>query len=39
MIMMIIRVPRNSSNRIQSSQPPENIIVAIRAQLRYIRHS
>lgn len=39
MIMMMIRVPRNSSNRIQSSQPPENIIVAIRAQLRYIRHS
>lgn len=39
MIMMIIRVPRNSSNRIQSSQPPENIIVAISAQLRYIRHS
>ncbi len=39
MIMVIIRVPRNSSNRKQSSQPPENIIVAIRAQLRYIRHS
>jgi MFS family permease len=39
MIIVLIRLPKNSSNRIQSSQPPENIIGAIRAQLRYIRHS
>jgi MFS family permease len=38
MIMVITRVPRNSTRK-QSSQPPENIIGAIRAQLRYIRHS
>lgn len=39
MIIVLIRLPKNSSNRIQSSQPSENIIGAIRAQLRYIRHS
>ena len=37
MIVVLIRLPRKSN--VQSSQPPENIIGAIRAQIRYIRNS
>ncbi|MDQ6667429.1 MAG: MFS transporter [Thermoproteota archaeon] len=37
MIVVLLRLPRKSN--VQSSQPPENIIGAIRAQIRYIRNS
>jgi MFS family permease len=37
MIIVIIRLPRKSN--VQSSQPHETIIGAIRAQIRYVRYS
>ncbi len=37
MIIVIIRLPRKSN--VQSFQPPETIIGAIRAQIRYVRYS
>jgi MFS family permease len=37
MIIVLSRLPRKS--HVQSSLPPENIIGAIRAQIRYVRHS
>jgi predicted MFS family arabinose efflux permease len=40
MIMVLIRLPRKAANiQQQSSLPPENIIGAIRAQIRYVRYS
>ncbi|HEX5891501.1 MAG TPA: MFS transporter [Nitrososphaeraceae archaeon] len=39
MIIVISRLPKNSQINQQSSLPPENIIRAIRAQIRYIRYS
>ena len=39
MIIVLSRLPRNSHIHKQSSLPPENIIRAIRAQIRYVRHS
>ncbi len=39
MIMVLIRLPRKSNVHQQSSLPPENIIGAIRAQIRYVRYS
>jgi MFS family permease len=38
MIMVLIRLPRKDNIQ-QSSLPPENIIGAIRAQIRYVRYS
>ena len=39
MIIVLSRLPRNSHIHKQSSLPPENIIRAIRAQIRYVRYS
>ena len=39
MIIVLSRLPKNSQINQQSSLPPENIIRAIRAQIRYIRYS
>ena len=39
MIIVLSRLPRNSHTHKQSSLPPENIIRAIRAQIRYVRYS
>ena len=39
MIIVLSRLPRNSHINKQSSLPPENIIRAIRAQIRYVRYS
>ena len=39
MIIVLNRLPRNSHIHKQSSLPPENIIRAIRAQIRYVRYS
>jgi MFS family permease len=39
MIIVLSRLPRNSHIHKQSSLPPENIIRAIGAQIRYVRHS
>src|ERR687897_3033091 len=39
MIIVLSRLPRKSQINQQSSLPPENIIRAIRAQIRYIRYS
>ena len=39
MIVVLSRLPRNSHIHKQSSLPPENIIRAIRAQIRYVRYS
>jgi MFS family permease len=39
MIVVLSRLPRNSHVHQQSSLPPENIIRAIRAQIRYVRYS
>ena len=39
MIIVLSRLPRNSQIHKQSSLPPENIIRAIRAQIRYVRYS
>src|SRR5215210_5179808 len=39
MIIVISRLPRKSNGHQQSSLPPENIIRAIRAQIRYVRYS
>ncbi len=37
MIIVLSKLPRKS--QVQTSLPPENIIGAIRAQIRYVRHS
>jgi Transmembrane secretion effector len=37
MIIVLSKLPRKS--QVQTSLPPENIIEAIRAQIRYVRHS
>jgi predicted MFS family arabinose efflux permease len=37
MIVVLIKMPRKS--RVQTSLPPESIVGAIRAQIRYVRHS
>jgi len=39
MIIVLSRLPKKSEVNQQSSLPPENIIRAIRAQIRYIRYS
>jgi MFS family permease len=39
MIIVLSRLPKKSQINQQSSLPPENIIRAIRAQIRYIRYS
>jgi MFS family permease len=39
MIVVLSRLPRQSHGHQQSSLPPENIIRAIRAQIRYVRYS
>jgi MFS family permease len=39
MIIVLSRLPRKSNVQQQSSLPPENIIRAIRVQMRYIRYS
>src|SRR5919112_1600445 len=39
MIIVLSRLPRKSHVNQQSSLPPENIIRAIRAQIRYVRYS
>ncbi|MGH9981454.1 MAG: MFS transporter [Nitrososphaeraceae archaeon] len=39
MIVVLSRLPKKSQINQQSSLPPENIIRAIRAQVRYIRYS
>ena len=39
MIVVLSRLPKKSQVNQQSSLPPENIIRAIRAQIRYIRYS
>ncbi|HEY6657489.1 MAG TPA: MFS transporter [Nitrososphaeraceae archaeon] len=39
MIIVLSRLPRKSNGHQQSSLPPENIIRAIRAQIRYVRYS
>lgn len=39
MIIVLSRLPKKSQVNQQSSLPPENIIRAIRAQIRYIRYS
>ena len=39
MIVVLSRLPRKSHVHQQSSLPPENIIRAIRAQIRYVRYS
>ncbi len=39
MIIVLSRLPKKSQINQQSSLPPENIIRAIRAQVRYIRYS
>jgi MFS family permease len=39
MIIVLSRLPKKSQMNQQSSLPPENIIRAIRAQIRYIRYS
>ena len=39
MIIVLSRLPRNSHIHKQSALPPENIIRAIRAQIRYVRYS
>src|ERR687885_1240873 len=39
MIIVLSRLPRKSHGHEQSSLPPENIIRAIRAQIRYVRYS
>ena len=39
MIIVLSRLPRKASIHQQSSLPPENIIGAIRAQIRYVRYS
>jgi len=39
MIIVLRRLPRTSHVNQQSSLPPENIIRAIRAQIRYVRYS
>jgi hypothetical protein len=39
MIIVLSRLPRRSNGHQQSSLPPENIIRAIRAQIRYVRYS
>jgi predicted MFS family arabinose efflux permease len=39
MIIVLSRLPKRSEVNQQSSLPPENIIRAIRAQMRYIRYS
>ncbi|HVP82328.1 MAG TPA: MFS transporter [Nitrososphaeraceae archaeon] len=39
MIIVLSRLPRNSHIHKQSSLPPENIIRAIIAQIRYVRYS
>src|ERR687897_1933571 len=39
MIIVLSRLPRKSHGHQQSSLPPENIIRAIRAQIRYVRYS
>ncbi len=39
MIIVLSRIPRNSYAHQQTSLPPENIIRAIRAQIRYVRYS
>jgi MFS family permease len=39
MIIVLSRIPRKSYEHQQSSLPPENIIRAIRAQIRYVRYS
>ena len=39
MIIVLSRLPKKSEINQHSSLPPENIIRAIRAQIRYIRHS
>ena len=39
MIIVLSRLPKNSHIHKQSSLPPENIIRAIRAQIRYVRYS
>ena len=39
MIVVLSRLPRKAHGHQQSSLPPENIIRAIRAQIRYVRYS
>jgi MFS family permease len=39
MIIVLSRLPRRSNGHQQSSLPPENVIRAIRAQIRYVRYS
>jgi MFS family permease len=39
MIIVLSRLPRKSNIQQQSSLPPESIIRAIRAQIRYVRYS
>ena len=39
MIIVLSRLPRKSNIQQQSSLPPENIIRAIRVQMRYVRYS